>query len=332
MLVAARRQGGPVVSVGQAEALRKSRDARAEAQRIRVQTVRVAEAVSATQSRVAALLDELADERPQDAPRLRALSAQARRRADRQRDRAYSCAREALLRAAAETATIQAQQIGTPSGLRRIQAGLSLAALWEVIDNSGNGVALVDGQGVMTRASKRLEETFGYQHGELAGQPVEVLVPPDRRETHRDLRLGFARRTRTQLREDRAPMAGLRKDGTVLPVEISLQPVPSAAQVMTLALVRKAAEPPLTLDQATAESLPAVQAACGDELALLDRVVAGLFTTGFHLQAPDDTGGSAGRDKEALLDLLDGLIRDIRDHVFGAHGGTAGSVSPPDGC
>jgi PAS domain S-box-containing protein len=313
----------------QAEALQQSRDARAQAQRTRVQTVRVAELVSATQGRVAALLDELAEARPQDAPRLRALSAQARQQADRQRDRAYRCARDALMHAAAQTAATPARRPAAQSGPRPVIADVSLAALWEVIDSSGHGVALVDGHGVLLRASKRLEETFGYQHGELAGQPVEVLVPARRREAHRTLRSRYAQHPRTQLREDRAPMAGLRKDGTVLPVEISLHPVRSAADSLTLAVVRKAAEPPLTLDHATAEFPAAVQAACRDELALLDEVITGLFISGLRLQAPGDIGGSAGRRKEELVDLLDGLLQRIQDHVSAAHGEPTGGATHP---
>jgi PAS domain S-box-containing protein len=306
----------------QAEALRQARYTRAQARRTHMQTVRVAEQIAATQDRAATLMGQLAEAWPQDAPRLLELSAQARQQADRERDRAYGHARDALLLAAAETSGIPAQRASDPASPGSAAAGIGLAVLWEVVDTFGEGVALVDGQGAMTWVSARLEATFGYQRGELAGQPVEVLVPRAWRKAHRRVRSAYAEHPRSRLREDRPPLAGLRKDGTHLPVEISLSPVRSPAGPMTLALVRKTAELPLTLNLAKPEPLAASQHPCAEELQLFDRVITGLFVTGIRLQGMGILGGLAGSERRELLNLLDGLIMDIRDHVFDAHGGS----------
>ena len=44
-----------------------------------------------------------------------------------------------------------------------------------------DGVALADGRGRLAMANLRLEEMFGYGHGELIGHPVETLIPRPRR-------------------------------------------------------------------------------------------------------------------------------------------------------
>ncbi len=69
---------------------------------------------------------------------------------------------------------------------------------------------------------------FGYSQGELAGQPVESLVPAGLREAHRLDRAAYALKLAARPMADRARLAGLRKDGTTIPVTITLSPVPTA--------------------------------------------------------------------------------------------------------
>jgi PAS domain-containing protein len=55
------------------------------------------------------------------------------------------------------------------------------AALWLMVDALADGVVLTGDAGEIALANRRLEEIFGYEHGELAGQPVEMLLPGDLR-------------------------------------------------------------------------------------------------------------------------------------------------------
>ena len=105
----------------------------------------------------------------------------------------------------------------------RNRAAVTSAELWSLVDALQDGVALADGDGALALASRRLEEMFGYEHGELLGQAVERLIPADLQAAHRSHRATYAKAPRTRPMADR--LVGLRKDATTFPVEISLSPV-----------------------------------------------------------------------------------------------------------
>jgi len=109
----------------------------------------------------------------------------------------------------------------------RNRATVTSAEERSLVDVLQDGVALADGDGALVMASRRLEEMFGYEHGELLGQPVERLIPADLQAAHRSHRATYAEAPRSRPRSDR--LVGLRKDGTTFPVEISLSPVTTAA-------------------------------------------------------------------------------------------------------
>ena len=302
-----------------AEAVRQAAETRARSRRERGHTRQVAEAVAATQDHMATLMDELAQARPADAVRLRELGVQARQQAEAERHRArgYACA-------APFTQTVVTHPPATRAA-DRVPArepaaqGVS-AALSELFGDCTDGAVLADRHGVIVWSSRRLEEMFGYQPGELMGSPVEVLVPRPLRVVHRRHRSVYQRNPKRWLSADRAPLAGLRKDGTIISAEISLSPVHLASGSLTLALVGEAPITALTEDLAGIDTATIGQSFCRDELVLLDRVVSGLFEAGLSLQASCGSSDPVAEERVAgALDILDGVIRDIRDHVFRAH-------------
>jgi hypothetical protein len=114
----------------------------------------------------------------------------------------------------------------------------------------------------------------------------------------------------------RARLAGLRKDGASVPVEISLGPVPTATGFYVLAVIRDPLEARRRADLAElARSAAAGQSHRVREL--LDRVAHQLFQVGLSLQATEELPGQLAQQRIAeALDRLDVTIHEIRDYAF----------------
>ena len=208
----------------------------------------------------------------------------------------------------------QLRAAGSARGLRRARgqgpatgaAAVTQGLLWKMIDAFDDGVALADGDGTLVLANRRLEEMFGYPYTELAGYPVERLIPAHLQLAHRGHLTAYGKAPRIRPMGAGARLTGLRKDGTTFPVEISLRPVPTATGRFTLAVVRD-----ITADR----RLAGQQAQPIGEL--LDRMVTALYQVGVGLQTavelPRDTGT---QHIEEALGTLNDLIGEIRDTAF----------------
>lgn len=92
----------------------------------------------------------------------------------------------------------------------------------ELLQLAPVGVVVTDADGRMLLVNRALEEMFGWGPGELIGRPVETLVPPAQRERHRELRVRWADGG-LPLERKRAGLQGLRRDGTLLDVEVAIE-------------------------------------------------------------------------------------------------------------
>ena len=212
----------------------------------------------------------------------------------------------------------------------RNRAAVTSAEARSLVDALQDGVTLVDGDGALVLASRRLEEMFGYEHGELLGQTVERLIPADLQAAHRSHRATYAVAPRTRPMADR--LVGLRKDATTFPVEISLSPVTTAAGRLAFAVIRDvtAARQLEDLIALARSAVTVQQAHRGREL--LDTITTRLFQLGLNLQAAIDLPADMVRQRiEEALEHLDDTIREIRDTAFTTPDQTPPRPSPPDG-
>lgn len=91
-----------------------------------------------------------------------------------------------------------------------------------VVEANANGLLVVDDKGRIEMANPALERMFGYERGELLGQSMEVLLPESERSSHEGKRAGYMRAPEARPMGAGRDLHGLRKDGSVLPIEISL--------------------------------------------------------------------------------------------------------------
>ncbi len=104
------------------------------------------------------------------------------------------------------------------------------------VEASPAGMLVVDAEGRVMLANRRIAEMFGYAHDELVGQPVEVLVPERFRTEHVGHRRRFVEGREHRMIEGRQVVA-LRKDGTEFPAELGLSTLQSGGPPTVLAAI-----------------------------------------------------------------------------------------------
>ena len=216
-------------------------------------------------------------------------------------------------------------QGGRENGPR--SAPLNEAPLRQLIDALADGIVLVGEDGRIVLANRRAAEMFGYRSAELAGQLVESLMPAGLRDAHRLDRASYALKPVARPMADRARLVGLRKDGSTIPVMVTLSPVPTASGHFVLAVIRDA-----THEGGQDDLIDLVRGVLAEQARhaedLLDRVVGSLFHVGLSMDAAASQPAEVARERISdALQRLDDTIHEIRDHVFrsqrpGSHGTT----------
>jgi anti-anti-sigma factor len=220
---------------------------------------------------------------------------------------------------------------GSP-GVSRSGA-ISSAVLLALVDALADGVVLTHGDGVIALANRRAEDMFGYSNGELTGRSIESLIPTDLRVAHVSYRAGYDLDPVSRPMGARSRLVGLRKDGSTLPVWISLSPVPTANGRFTLVVIRDASEAEPSTDLGELARAAATDQHAHLPQNLLDRVVNGLFQVGLSLRTAIELPHDVARQQIAdALRRLDDTIREIHNHTFDTRrpAGPADSA-PPNG-
>ncbi len=92
--------------------------------------------------------------------------------------------------------------------------------------------------GKILAANPACETFFGYTDAELAGHPVEMLIPERFREHHPHYRTDFATAPGVRPMGTGVELYGRRKDGSEFPVDIMLSPVKNGSEQSILAVIR----------------------------------------------------------------------------------------------
>jgi PAS domain S-box-containing protein len=107
-----------------------------------------------------------------------------------------------------------------------------------VLDSAPDAMIVVDAEGTIRYANQQAELLFGYAVDDLEGRKVDELVPERLRHAHQAHRAGYYKKPATRAMGAGSELLARRKDGSVLPVEISLSPVPSSSGLLVAAAIR----------------------------------------------------------------------------------------------
>jgi hypothetical protein len=114
------------------------------------------------------------------------------------------------------------------------QSGQLVTAL---LESASQAIVSIDRAGRIVLANRRAEEIFGYTGEELLGARIEMLLPESKRGSHSRDRDDFFARPRARPMGIGMDLAGRRKDGSEVPVEVSLSYVQLEEGVFAIAFV-----------------------------------------------------------------------------------------------
>jgi PAS domain S-box-containing protein len=191
----------------------------------------------------------------------------------------------------------------------------------EIVDELPDGLSVFGTDGRMVFANRRLEELTGYTRDELIGRAVESLVPVRLRSSHVTHRTGYQGAPRPRPMGAGLKTVLLRADGTEIPIDIALSPIPG--RDLVIATLRDARER-LRLE---------ARLALIDERERIARelqagVIHAMFAVGLEIQAT----ASIARDEqvarrlEACVAEVDTCIAELRQHVFDLRGSADAEV------
>jgi PAS domain S-box-containing protein len=108
----------------------------------------------------------------------------------------------------------------------------------DVLESTPDAIIIANSTGLIVLANSQAERLFGYQSGELRGQPIEVLLPDRFRGAHVGHRSSYFTQPRTRTMGAGLELYGVRKDALEFPVEISLSPINTGEGAMVMSAIR----------------------------------------------------------------------------------------------
>lgn len=119
------------------------------------------------------------------------------------------------------------------------KANLATAMISDILKSSADAHIVTDHEGRILFATSTAEELFGYGPEELVGEPIEVLIPADHRERHRELRAKYQSSPRGRPMVSGLELHGQHKDGSIFRAEIALNPVETTDGLVVTSTIRR---------------------------------------------------------------------------------------------
>lgn len=112
------------------------------------------------------------------------------------------------------------------------------ATILGLLESAPDAMLLIDRRGAIIAANKQTEHLFGYPIAELLRQPIEMLVPGRFRDRHPEHRNRYFAEPRIRPMGSGQRLFGRRRDGSEVPVEISLSPIERDGEANVITAIR----------------------------------------------------------------------------------------------
>jgi protein-histidine pros-kinase len=121
-------------------------------------------------------------------------------------------------------------------------ADLAEADARDLLELAPDSIVIVDAASRIVAVNRQAEVMFDYSRAELIGQPLDLLIPERFRQIHRDHHARYFGDPRTRPMGAGQELCARRRDGSELPVEISLGPLKTGENLLVTAIVRDISE------------------------------------------------------------------------------------------
>jgi PAS domain S-box-containing protein len=105
------------------------------------------------------------------------------------------------------------------------------------MEHASSGVLLINQQGVIIASNRMASELFGYPWGSLNNNPFEILVPENIRYKHKIYESNFFKEAESRPMKQTKEVTGLRKDGSLFPVEVKLGTYKNQEELFVIAFL-----------------------------------------------------------------------------------------------
>src|SRR4029078_6550404 len=112
-----------------------------------------------------------------------------------------------------------------------------IAHLTSLFENATEGIILTNGTGNIILINPAAQRMFEYDGEEIIGKPIEILLPDNVKPHHQKLREGFYQSPSNRVMGQGRDLYGRKKDGTDLPVEVSLSHYKRENELFVIAFI-----------------------------------------------------------------------------------------------
>ena len=185
-----------------------------------------------------------------------------------------------------------------------------------LLEAAPDATLCVDSDGRIVLVNAQAERLFGYPREELAGQPVEILVPDAIKAGHPGLRAGYAADPKPRQMGAGLNLSGRRRDGTTFPAEISLSAIDTDQGLLVSAAIRDVTQQRQALGdlRRTNQNLQSLSYSLAHDLRTPLRSLAGFST--LLIEDYGDTLGADGRGYARRIEAASEHMGHILDDLL----------------